>query len=197
MGKELAYKEDVPSSGGITTITSGAFVGAVTGGAAVSICSIDLNDYPDVSIFYARLKHMKIQHTGVLMDYHAAIYVYTGLSDSTSAAINISDQYSLAGFEFPESMGGNINLDRQLRTSTCIQLLVFTNKSNPDFTHCYYWGRSRRYDGERLTTEQIADITRIKYLKIITGPSFIGVGESINIEVTFSDHLNYCKIFIV
>ena len=119
-GKELAYKEDVPSSGGITTITSSTFVGAVTGDASVSICSIDLNDYPDTSIFYARLKHMKIQHTGVLMDYHAAIYVYTGLSDSISAAINISDQYSLDGFEFPESMGGNINLDRQLRASTYI-----------------------------------------------------------------------------
>lgn len=186
LGKELAYKEDVPSSGGITTIASDTFVGAVKGGTAASICNINLNDYPDASIFYARLKRMKIQHTGALMDSNAAIYVYVGLSDSTRAAINISDQYALAGFEFPASMGGNINIDRQLRASTYIQLLAFTNESNPDFTHCYYWGGSRPYDGERLTTDQIADITRIKYLKIIASPSFIGVGESINIEADYS-----------
>lgn len=180
LGKELAYKEDVKPSG-MVELTSGTYNGAVT--TTLAICDVDLSNYPDASMFYIRLKRIKMQFVGA-MDQYASLYIYAGLSSSTTAAIDLTKQYALAGFEFKQGVA--INIDHQLRASAMIQLLGATNESNPDFTHQWYWGGSRSFENERLNTAQISDISRIKYLKILAVPTSLWGGEIINIEADYA-----------
>ena len=177
----MAYSDDVQPSG-IIQVANGSFSGNV-GSNAVAICNVDLSAFPDASFFIVRLKRIKMQFHSPA-DSYAAFSIYAGLSSSASAAIDLTDQYSLANFDFKEGVATNI--DQSIRSSAMIQLLGVTNESNPAFTHCWYWGGSRSFDGERLYTEQIADITRIKYLNIIATPTNIWSSESIVLEADYA-----------